>query len=61
MEPSKCLCKSGFSGNQCEKGERGSDQAEEDRSKEGLLDSLFGMASYLLDRLAPGERPPPSW
>lgn len=61
LEPNKCLCKSGFSGTQCEKGERGTGQAEEDKSKEGLLDSLFGMASYLLDRLAPGERSPPSW
>ncbi|XP_041937361.1 hedgehog-interacting protein [Alosa sapidissima] len=64
VEPSKCLCKSGFSGAQCEKGERGSEHDEDDdgdKNKDGLLDSIFGMASYLLDRLSTGERSPPSW
>ena len=49
MEPSKCLCKSGFSGAQCEKGERGSEQAEGDKNKDGILDHLIDMTSYLLD------------
>ena len=49
VEPSKCLCKSGFSGAQCEKGERGSEQAEGDKNKDGILDHLIDMTSYLLD------------
>ncbi|XP_030643547.1 hedgehog-interacting protein isoform X2 [Chanos chanos] len=46
MEPNKCLCKSGFSGAQCEKGERG---AKGDQEKDGILDHIIDMTSYLLD------------
>ncbi|KAM6972380.1 hedgehog-interacting protein [Aplochiton taeniatus] len=46
VEPSLCLCKSGYSGSQCEKGERG---MPNDQEKDGLLDHIIDMTSYLLD------------
>lgn len=46
VEPSQCLCKSGYSGSQCEKGERG---MPNDQEKDGLLDHIIDMTSYLLD------------
>lgn len=46
MEPNKCLCKSGYSGAQCEKSERG---MPNDQEKGGLLDHIMDMTSYLLD------------
>lgn len=46
MEPSKCLCKSGYSGAQCEKSERG---MPNDQEKDGILDHIIDMTSYLLD------------
>lgn len=49
VEPNKCLCKSGFSGAQCERGERGLEQADGDKSKDGILDHLIDMTYYLLD------------
>ncbi|XP_076831761.1 hedgehog-interacting protein isoform X2 [Brachyhypopomus gauderio] len=45
-EPNKCLCKEGFSGSQCEKGEW---DVQTDRDKDGLLDHIIDMTSYLLD------------
>lgn len=38
-----CLCKEGFSGSQCEKGERG------DGEKDSILEHIIDMTSYLLD------------
>lgn len=53
MEPNRCLCKSGFSGAQCEKGERGIEivegEGEGGKSKDGLMGKLIDMTSYLLD------------
>uniref|UniRef100_A0A672Z1C8 Hedgehog-interacting protein n=1 Tax=Sphaeramia orbicularis TaxID=375764 RepID=A0A672Z1C8_9TELE len=46
MEPNKCLCKSGYSGDQCEKSERG---MPNDQEKDGILDHIIDMTSYLLD------------
>ncbi|XP_074520779.1 hedgehog-interacting protein isoform X1 [Halichoeres trimaculatus] len=46
MEPNKCLCKSGYSGTQCEKSERG---MPNDQEKDGILDHIIDMTSYLLD------------
>ncbi|XP_023655230.1 hedgehog-interacting protein [Paramormyrops kingsleyae] len=46
MEPNVCLCKSGYSGLQCERGERGEPVPE---AKDGLLDHLIDVTSYLLD------------
>ncbi|KAL3066587.1 hypothetical protein OYC64_016521 [Pagothenia borchgrevinki] len=46
MEPNKCLCKSGYSGPQCEKSEQG---MPNDQEKEGILDHIIDMTSYLLD------------
>ncbi|XP_028833228.1 hedgehog-interacting protein [Denticeps clupeoides] len=46
VEPNKCLCKSTFSGAYCEKGEHGSEIFEQ---KDGILDHLINMTSYLLD------------
>uniref|UniRef100_A0A8C9STJ8 Hedgehog-interacting protein n=1 Tax=Scleropages formosus TaxID=113540 RepID=A0A8C9STJ8_SCLFO len=45
VEPNKCLCKSSFSGAFCEKDERG----VELRARDGLLDQIIDMTSYLLD------------
>ncbi|CAB1327266.1 unnamed protein product [Coregonus sp. 'balchen'] len=46
VEPNKCLCKSGYSGAQCEKGERG---MPSDQEKDGILDHIIDMTSYLLN------------
>lgn len=46
MEPNKCLCKSGYSGAQCEKSEGG---MPNDQEKDGILDHFIDMTSYLLD------------
>lgn len=46
MEPNKCLCKSGYSGAQCEKSERG---MPNDQEKDGILDHIIDMTSYFLD------------
>lgn len=46
MEPNKCLCKSGYSGAQCEKSEGG---MPNDQEKDSILDRIIGMTSYLLD------------
>uniref|UniRef100_A0A3Q2QGD3 Hedgehog-interacting protein n=1 Tax=Fundulus heteroclitus TaxID=8078 RepID=A0A3Q2QGD3_FUNHE len=46
IEPSKCLCKSGYSGAQCEKSERG---MPNDQERDGILDHIIDMTSYLLD------------
>ncbi|XP_017556919.1 hedgehog-interacting protein [Pygocentrus nattereri] len=46
IEPNKCFCKEGFNGAQCEKGERG---VQEDQDKDGILDHIIDMTSYLLD------------
>lgn len=46
MEPDKCLCKSGYSGAQCEKSEGG---MPNDQEKDGILDHFIGMTSYLFD------------
>ncbi|TRY54794.1 hypothetical protein DNTS_001765 [Danionella cerebrum] len=46
VEPNKCLCKEGYSGDQCEKGERGLQGSGE---KDGILDHIIDMTSYLLD------------
>ncbi|XP_067106612.1 hedgehog-interacting protein [Osmerus mordax] len=46
VEPNKCLCKRGYSGAQCEKGEPG---LPNDQDKDGILDHLIDMTSYLLD------------
>lgn len=46
MEPSKCLCKSGYSGAQCEKSEGG---MPNDQEKDGILDHIIDMTTYLLD------------
>ncbi|KAF7710100.1 hedgehog-interacting protein [Silurus meridionalis] len=46
IEPNKCFCKEGYSGAQCEKGERG---VQEERDKDGILDHIIDMTSYLLD------------
>ncbi|XP_035515657.1 hedgehog-interacting protein [Morone saxatilis] len=46
MEPNKCLCKSGYSGAQCEKSEHG---MPNDQEKDGILDHIIDMTSYLLD------------
>ncbi|KAM9398690.1 hedgehog-interacting protein [Salvelinus alpinus] len=46
VEPHNCLCKSGYSGAQCEKGERG---MPSDQEKDGILDHIIDMTSYLLN------------
>ncbi|XP_051558883.1 hedgehog-interacting protein-like [Myxocyprinus asiaticus] len=46
VEPNKCLCKEGFSGTQCEKGERGTQGYGE---KDSFLGHIIDMTSYLLD------------
>lgn len=46
MEPNKCLCKSGYSGAQCEKSEGG---MPNDQEKDGILGHIIDMTSYLLD------------
>lgn len=46
MEPNKCLCKSGYSGAQCEKSEGG---MPNDQEKDGILDHIIDMTSYILD------------
>uniref|UniRef100_A0A6Q2Y3R0 Hedgehog-interacting protein n=1 Tax=Esox lucius TaxID=8010 RepID=A0A6Q2Y3R0_ESOLU len=46
VEPNACLCKSGYSGAECEKGERG---MPSDQEKDGILDHIIDMTSYLLD------------
>lgn len=46
IEPNKCLCKSGYSGAQCEKSEGG---MPNDQEKDGILDHIIDMTSYLLD------------
>ncbi|KAG7256917.1 hypothetical protein CRUP_008887, partial [Coryphaenoides rupestris] len=46
MEPDQCLCKSGYSGPQCERAERG---MPSDQEKDGILDHIIDMTSYLLD------------
>uniref|UniRef100_A0A8C7LUG0 EGF-like domain-containing protein n=1 Tax=Oncorhynchus mykiss TaxID=8022 RepID=A0A8C7LUG0_ONCMY len=46
VEPHSCLCKSGYSGAQCEKGERG---MPSDQEKDGILDHIIDMTSYLLN------------
>ncbi|KAG8014700.1 Hedgehog-interacting protein [Nibea albiflora] len=46
MEPNKCLCKSGYSGAQCENSEQG---MPNDQEKDGILDHIIDMTSYLLD------------
>lgn len=46
MEPNKCLCKSGYSGAQCEESEQG---MPNDQEKDGILDHIIDMTSYLLD------------
>ncbi|XP_056591673.1 hedgehog-interacting protein [Triplophysa dalaica] len=46
VEPNKCLCKEGFSGAQCEKGERG---VRGDGEKDSILEQIIDMTSYLLD------------
>lgn len=45
-EPNKCLCKNGYSGAQCEKSEQG---MPNDQEKDGILDHIIDMTSYLLD------------
>ncbi|KAJ8262164.1 hypothetical protein GJAV_G00163230 [Gymnothorax javanicus] len=45
IEPNKCYCKSGFSGQQCEKGDGGTVV----EARDGILDQIIDMTSYLLD------------
>ncbi|KAL4618158.1 hedgehog-interacting protein-like [Arapaima gigas] len=45
IEPNKCLCKSSFSGAYCEKDAHG----VELRARDGILDQIIDMTSYLLD------------
>ncbi|XP_062851350.1 hedgehog-interacting protein [Trichomycterus rosablanca] len=46
VEPNKCFCKEGCSGAQCEKGERGT---QTEQNKDGIMDHIIDMTSYLLD------------
>uniref|UniRef100_A0A8C6KKN2 Hedgehog-interacting protein n=1 Tax=Nothobranchius furzeri TaxID=105023 RepID=A0A8C6KKN2_NOTFU len=46
VEPNKCMCKSGYSGSQCEKSEQG---MPNDQEKDGILDHIIDMTSYLID------------
>ncbi|XP_066574515.1 hedgehog-interacting protein [Amia ocellicauda] len=45
VKPNKCFCKKGYSGMQCEQ----TDHSVGQESREGILDQIIDMTSYLLD------------
>uniref|UniRef100_W5MR80 Hedgehog-interacting protein n=1 Tax=Lepisosteus oculatus TaxID=7918 RepID=W5MR80_LEPOC len=45
IKPNKCFCKKGYSGTQCEQ----TDHSAGQETREGILDQIIDMTSYLLD------------